>query len=127
MAHPSNLIAKNPYYINGDVTATLSGNHYFHTITCLAAAVLILKGGGIFEYIDVSGFSNNAAAAKYIDPLTGLPFTAKSVAIDSDHGDGFYEAISTQGVTFTIPSGATIYGRFTEIDSGGSDKVIAYR
>ena len=127
MAHPSNLIGKNPYYIDGDVTATLSGNHYFHTITCLAAAVLILKGGGIFEHVDVSGLTNDAAAAKYIDPLTGDPFATKVIANDADHGDGFYEAISTEGVTFSIPAGATIYGRFTEIDSGGSDKVIAYR
>ncbi len=127
MPHPSNLIPKNPHYISGNVTATLTSG-YFHSVTALTGIALTVKGGGIFEYVDVSELADDAAAAKYIDPLTGLPFTAKSVAIDADHGDGFYEKIGTEAVTITgVPAGLTVHGRFTEINSAGGEIAIAYK
>ncbi len=127
MPHPSNLIPKNLHYISGDVTATLTSG-YFHSVTALTALALRVKGGGIFEHVDVSELTNDAAAAKYIDPLTGLPFTEKSVAEDADHGDGFYEKIGTEAVTISgVPAGMTVHGRFTEIDSEAGETAIAYK
>ena len=119
MAHPSNLIAKNPHYISGAVTATLSEGDYFHTITVLANAVLTVKGGGIFQYLAAN--SSSPAATGHIDPSTGVAFTA------NDNTAGFYEALEATGVAITIPAGVTIYGRFTEIASSSADISIAYR
>lgn len=116
MAHPSNLIGKNPHYIVGAVTATLTGGDYFHTITVLADAVLTVKGGGIFEYL-----AGGADGTGHIDPDTGVAHTGNTDAV------GFYEALGTTGVAITIPAGVTIYGRFTEIASSSADISIAYK
>jgi uncharacterized glyoxalase superfamily protein PhnB len=119
MAHPSNLIAKNPHYITGAVTAALIGDDYFHTISVLADAVLTVKGGGIFQYLAAN--SSSPAATGHINPSTGVAFTA------NDNTAGFYEALAATGVAITIPAGLTIYGRFTEIASDSDGKSIAYR
>tara|TARA_R110000823_G_scaffold301064_1_gene421963 strand:- start:665 stop:1015 length:351 start_codon:yes stop_codon:yes gene_type:complete len=116
MAHPSNLIGKNPHYIVGAQTATLAEGDYFHTITVLADAVLTVKGSGIFVYLE-----SGAGGTGHIDPDTGVAHTG-----DTDEAR-FYEALGTTGVAITIPAGVTIYGRFTEIASSSSDISIAYK
>jgi len=116
MAHPSNLIGKNPHYIVGAVTATLTGGDYFHTITVLAAAVLTVKGGGIFEYL-----GSGVGGTGHIDSDTGVAH------IGNTDSAGFYEALGTTAVELTIPVGTTIHGRFTEIASSSSDISIAYK
>ena len=93
----------NLYFIDQNETATLSGRHFFHTLVNGSTAVEVtVKGGGVFEFVDVSELADDAAAALYIDPLTGVPFTLKSVAVDSDHGDGFYEKIGSSAITISL-------------------------
>ena len=106
----------NSYFIDQNETATLSGRHFFHTLVNGDTAVEVtVKGGGVFEFVDVSELADDAAAALYIDPLTGLPFTAKSVAVDSDHGDGFYEKIGSSAITISLGPNQIVCGRFTEV------------
>ena len=114
MAHPSDLIGKNPHYIVGAVTATLTGGDYFHTITVLAAAVLTVKGGGIFEYLAANGGD-------------GTHIDSGGTTLGATHAAGFYEALGTTAIALTIPVGTTIHGRFTEIASSSSDISIAYK
>ena len=121
MAHPSNLIGSNPHYITGDVTATLSGDDYFHTVTVSTGGTLDIKGGGIFHYLAANSSSGNLAATKHIDPSTGVAFTA------DDNTAGLYEALGNTPVSFVLTAGITIYGRFTEIDSDGTAISIAYK
>lgn len=130
MPHPSNLIPKNPHYISGNVTATLTSG-YFHSVTALTAIDLTVKGGGIFVYVAI----DNASATdvvKYINPDTGEPFPGITDGGDGDLADGkaagFYEKIGTEAVTITgVPAGMTVHGRFTEIDSAGTEVAIAYK
>tara|TARA_R100001163_G_scaffold15800_2_gene14302 strand:- start:996 stop:1370 length:375 start_codon:yes stop_codon:yes gene_type:complete len=122
MAHPSQSFPKGFYVIDEAQTATAD----FFAVTCEVAGNITVKGGGRFEYVDVSALADNAAAAKYIDPLTGAAFTAKSVAEDSDHGDGFYEKIPTEATTITLAAGQTVYGNFTSVTGVGSVEVLAY-
>ena len=106
----------NLYFIDQNETATLSGRHFFHTLVNGSTAVEVtVKGGGVFEFVDVSELADDAAAALYIDPLTGVPFTLKSVAVDSDHGDGFYEKIGSSAITISLGPNQIVCGRFTEV------------
>ena len=106
----------NLYFIDQNETATLSGRHFFHTLVNGTTAVEVtVKGGGVFEFVDVSELADDAAAALYIDPLTGVPFTLKSVAVDSDHGDGFYEKIGSSAITISLGPNQIVCGRFTEV------------
>ncbi len=119
----------NLYFIDQNETATLSGRHFFHTLVNGSTAVEVtVKGGGVFEFVDVSELADDAAAALYIDPLTGLPFTAKSVAVDSDHGDGFYEKIGSSAITISLGPNQIVCGRFTEVAVANTDnaEVHAY-
>lgn len=118
MSHPSNLMGKNPHYLNGDVTATLSNDDYFHTIYCVATASAInVKGAGIFAYLD-----SGVAGAGYIDPSTGVEFSGNTSAA------GFYEALSTTVVEITLTAGSEIRGRFYEIDNAAvGNTTIAYK
>jgi len=130
MPHPSNLIPKNPHYISGDVTATLTSG-YFHSVTALTAINLTVKGGGIFEYVAIDTASA-INVVKYINPDTGEPFPG---IIDGSAGDlahgkaaGFFEKIGTEAVTISgVPAGMTVHGRFTEIDSEAGETAIAYK
>ena len=113
MPHPSSLIPKNPYYLDGDVTATLSSG-YFFAVSVLADSVIAIKGGGIFEYVAA-------------DSGTTTHLGSDGEALGASHPAGFYEAASSQAVTFTVPAGVTIYGRFTELDQAASNKTVAYK
>jgi len=118
MAHPSNIIGKNPHYLTGDVTATLSGGDYFHTIFCVARATNILvKGSGIFKHV-----GSGVSGAGYIDPSTGQEFSGAVSA------DGFYEALSTTPISIVLVAGSQIHGRFYEIDNANLGNItIAYK
>ena len=122
MAHPSQSFPKGFYVIDETQTATDD----FFAVTCEVAGDITVTGGGRFEFVDVSELADNAAAAKYIDPLTGVPFTAKSVAEDGNHGDAFYEKISTEATTITLAAGQTVYGQFASVTGVGSVQVLAY-
>lgn len=130
MPHPSNLIPKNPHYISGNVTATLTSG-YFHSVTALTGIALTVKGGGIFEYVVIDN-ATDTDVVKYINPDTGEPFPG---VVDGSAGDladgkaaGFYEKIGTEAVTITgVPAGLTVHGRFTEINSADNEIAIAYK
>lgn len=127
MAHPSKKTPKNLYYINtADELVAPAGRNFF-SVTSLDGGTIKLKGGGIFEFVDVSELANDDAAAKYIDPLTGLPFASKAIANDASHGDNYYEAISSHVVSVALVAGQTLFGRFTSIQGPDSNtEFIAY-
>ena len=54
-----------------DVSATPVRGKFF-AISCSVAGTVKVKGGGIFEYVDVSDASD--VHTKYIDPTTGVVF-----------------------------------------------------
>lgn len=122
MAHPSQAFPRGFYVIDEAQTATAD----FYAVTCEVAGSINVTGGGRFEHVDVSELADNAAAAKYIDPLTGAPFTAKSVAEDADHGDGYYEKIPSEVSVITLAAGQTVYGAFTSVTGVSSVEVLAY-
>lgn len=124
MPHPSNLIPKNPHYISGNVTATLTSG-YFHSVTALTGIDLTVKGGGIFVYVAIDS-ANADDVVKYINPDTGAPFVDEAAA--DGVAAGFFEKIGTEAVTIAgVPAGMTVHGRFTEIDSAENETAIAYK
>lgn len=125
MAHPSNAIPSTVYSIGASETATLTGNDFFYAVTAVADSVVTVKGGGVFEYIDIDSASA-AVVVKYINPSTGEPYVNEAAANGATAG--FYETVpSLLGVAITLPAGATIYGRFTEIATSSLDEVVAYK
>lgn len=131
--HPSEINAPSEVYIlngtdtsgNKPPTVASANEKVFYKISCSVAASIIVTGYGIFEF--VASVANDAAAANYIDPLTGFPFASKAVFDDSDHGAGFYENIDTKSVTIAMVAGDEVYGRFKTIDTNGTTfKGIAY-
>ena len=130
--HPSELPPKHVYVLDGTDTAgnrapriSALDEQVFHRIDCTAAASIIVTGFGIFEY--VGSVADDATAAKYIDPLTGAPFTDKDIFDDSSHGAGFYEKIDTEAMTVPMIAGQTMFGKFKTIDTNGTTfKGFAY-
>ena len=122
MAHPSKNLPKNLYYINSTDELTAPEGRHFFSITSLDGGTVNVKGGGIYEFVDVSELADNDAAAEYIDPLTGKPFASKDVAEDSDHGDDYYEAVDTTSVGIVLAAGQTVFGRFTSVTSAAASK-----
>ena len=117
MPHPSNRLPKNPYFISGNVTATLTSG-FFHSVTCLLdadASGIAIKGGGIFVYLAEDG----SDGASHLD--------TDGTTLGAAHDAGWYELMSSTAVTIKIPAGASIYGRFTELDSAANDQYIAYK
>ena len=122
MAHPTQAFPRGFYDINeASVTATES----FYAVTCYSAGDIEVQGGGRFEYVDVSTL-DDAGAAKYIDPSTGVAFASDEDADTA--GDGFYEKISTEKTTVAMAVGQTIYGEFTAVStpSSGQASVLAH-
>ena len=122
MAHPTQAFPKGFYDINkASVTATES----FYAITCYGAGNIEVQGGGRFEHVTVSTL-DDAGAAKYIDPSTGVPFASDEAADTA--GNGFYEKISTEKTTVALTVGQTIYGDFTAVSTPatGQAKVLAH-
>tara|TARA_R110000824_G_scaffold155579_1_gene328368 strand:+ start:426 stop:818 length:393 start_codon:yes stop_codon:yes gene_type:complete len=120
----------NVYYLDPDSTAstaTLTGRQYFHTLVNGKTDISItVKGGGMFEY--VASVTDDTAAAKYIDPLTGAPFADKDIFDDADHGAGFYEIIATAQFSIGLGKNQIVCGRFTEVSVTGSTnaEIMAY-
>ena len=124
MAHPSNSLAKNTYLISAtttDVSATPKQGKFF-SITCTVAGTVKVKGGGVYEYVDVSDATNTFG--NYIDPNTGAAF-ATDAAMNT-RGDGFYERIGTAETDIAMIAGQTVYGRFDSVKSDGTFTGFAY-
>ena len=124
MAHPSEALPKSIYVISAtttDVFATPRSGKFF-SITCSVAGTVKVKGGGVFEYVDISDATDTFQ--NYIDPSTGVAF-ADDAAMNTA-GDGFYESISTQDTDLVMIAGQTIYGRFDSLKSDGTFTGFAY-
>lgn len=123
--HPHNQLPSNIYVIDADtidVQATPRSGKFF-AISCSSAGDVIVTGGGIFIYADVSELSD-ADAQKLIDPQDGQAFATDEEA--EARGDGFYESIATEARTIAMVAGQTIYGRFDSVKSDGDFTGFAY-
>lgn len=122
MAHPTQAFPKGFYDIN---EASATATERFYAITCYSAGNIEVQGGGRFEYVDVSTL-DDAGAAKYIDPSTGVAFASDEDADTA--GDGFYEKISTEKTTIALADGQTVYGDFTVVSTPANNQasVLAY-
>ena len=123
MAHPSNQFPKSIYIIDAttDVNAAPE-NGVFVTISCSVAGTVKVKGGGIYEYKDVS--TSTTDYVDYIDPSTGAAFVDDATM--NTAGDGFYEALDSVEVDVPMIAGQTIYGRFNSVKSDGTFTGFAY-
>lgn len=104
-----------------DVFATPVRGKFF-AITCSVAGTVKVKGGGVFEYVDVSEATD--VHTTFIDPATGIAFASDAAMNTSD--DGFYESIATQDRDLILIAGQTVYGRFDSLKSGGTFTGFAY-
>lgn len=125
MAHPAEQLPKNTYAISTSAITAVgpkNADHFF-AITCTAGGVVSVKGGGVYEYVNVDTLSE-ANVKKYINPDTGVAYTGVT---DAD-GDptGFYQKIGSEEVSITMVAGQTIYGRFTTVKSDGTFTGFAY-
>ena len=73
-----------------------------HTV----AGTVKVKGGGVYEYVDVDDASN--VYQNYIDPNTGEPFETNAKMTP----DGFYQRIDSVETNIAMIAGQTVYGRF---------------
>jgi len=91
MAHPSEVLPKNMYILNGaNDLALTNGRHVFAIYNPTAAAVTV--------------------------DITGSLYTYQTDA---------YKELSTETTGFPIPSGGTLYGRFTNVESS-VENVVCY-
>ena len=104
--------------MNESETLTCSGNDYIYSITAIVDCDLTVKASGLYIYLRAN--SSSPAATGFIDPATGVAFTA------NDNAAGFYEALNTTQVSLDVEDGITIYGKFYEVITSSADKLMAY-
>jgi len=122
--NPQNQLPSSIYVISAtttDVSAAPVRGKFF-SITCTAAGTVKVKGGGVFQYVDVSDATN--VHTGFIDADTGKAYTSDA-DMNSD-GDGFFETVSTSEVDIPMIAGQTIYGRFDSVKSDGTFTGFAY-
>lgn len=78
-------------------------------------STLTVKGYGLYNFI-----SSGASGSGYIDPATGEEFAGNVPA------DGYYEALPTTGVTFSVPIATVIEGKFLSVSSSSASTAILY-
>ena len=125
MAHPSEQLPKNTYLISAtttDVNAGPKNADHFFAITCSVAGTVKVRGGGVYEYVDISDATDTFQ--NYIDPDTGIAF-ANDAAMNTA-GDGFYQRIDTIDTDIAMIAGQTVYGRFASVKSDGTFTGFAY-
>ena len=108
----SSSFPKSTYLISAtttDVNATPKHGS-FSAVTCTVAGTVKVRGGGVYEYVDVSDASD--VHTSFIDPTTGVVF-ADDAAMNT-RGDGFYQKINS------------VYGRFDSVKSDGTFTGFAY-
>ncbi len=125
MAHPSSALPTNTYLISTSATTNVgpkNADHFF-AITCTVAGTVKVKGGGLYEYINIDNASGSDVI-KYIDPSTGAAYADQAAAT----GDttGFYQKINSEEVDVVMIAGQTIYGRFDSVKSDGTFTGFAY-
>lgn len=123
MAHPSSALPTNTYLISAttiDVSAGPKNADHFFAITCTVAGTVKVKGGGVYEYVDVGDATN--VFQNYIDPDTGEAFADNA----SMTPDGFYQRIDSVETDIAMIAGQTVYGRFASVKSDGTFTGFAY-
>lgn len=124
MAHPSLEFPKNIYIIDAntvDVSAD-PDQGVFVAINCTVAGTVKVKGGGIYQYKDVS--TSTTDYTNYIDPSTGAAFVDDATMNTAN--DGFYEVVDSVEVDIPMIAGQTVYGRFNTVKSDGVFTGFAY-
>jgi len=125
MAHPSEQLPKNTYLISAtttDVNAGPKNADHFFAITCSVAGTVKVRGGGVYEYVDISDATDTFQ--NYIDPDTGSAFADDATM--NTAGDGFYQRIDTIDTDIAMIAGQTVYGRFASVKSDGTFTGFAY-
>ena len=125
MAHPSEQMPKNTYLISAAATTNVgpkNADHFF-AVTCTVAGTVKVKGGGVYEYVNIDGASAGDVV-KYIDPSTGSAYTGTAAA-DGDT-TGFYQRIDSVETDIAMIAGQTVYGRFASVKSDATFTGFAY-
>tara|TARA_R100000149_G_scaffold64794_1_gene37479 strand:- start:497 stop:880 length:384 start_codon:yes stop_codon:yes gene_type:complete len=125
MAHPSEQMPKNTYLISAtttDVSAGPKNADHFFAITCTISGTVKVKGGGVYQYVDISEATN--VHQNFIDPDTGVAFV--NDATMNSAGDGFYQRIDSVETDIAMIAGQTVYGRFASVKSDGTFTGFAY-
>lgn len=125
MAHPSETLPKNTYLISAtttDVSAGPKNADHFFAVTCTVAGTVKVKGGGVYEYVDVTDATDTFQ--NYIDPDTGAAFADDATM--NTAGDGFYQRIGSVETDIAMIAGQTVYGRFASVKSDGTFTGFAY-
>ena len=120
----SSPFPKSTYLISAnttDVNATPKHGS-FSAVTCTVAGTVKVRGGGVYEYVDVSDASD--VHTSFIDPTTGVVF-ADDAAMNT-RGDGFYQKINSVDTDIAMIAGQTVYGRFDSVKSDGTFTGFAY-
>lgn len=131
MAHPSEQMPKNTYLISASATTNVgpkNADHFF-AVTCTVAGTVKVKGGGVYEYVNIDGASA-ADVVKYINPDTGVAFPNVVDGSDDDLANGkttgFYQRVDSVETDIAMIAGQTVYGRFASVKSDGTFTGFAY-
>ena len=123
MGYPGSI--SKTYVISATAAATPSkSGASFTKITVGGAGNILIKGSGIFTYVDIDAASSTNVV-KYIDPSTG---SADETAAAGDAA-GYYEFVSTIEQSLAVVAGQVLEGGFTSAQLPGSSAatgVVAY-
>ena len=125
MGYPGSI--SKTYVISATAAATPStSGASFTKITVGGAGNILVKGSGIFTYVDIDA-ANSTNVVKYIDPSTGSAY-ADVAAADGDTA-GYYEFVPTSEQSLAVVAGQVLEGDFTSVQLPGSSAatgVVAY-
>ena len=125
MGYPGSI--SKTYVISASAAATPStSGASFTKITVGGAGNILVKGSGIFTYVDIDA-ADSTNVVKYIDPSTGAAYTGTSAA--TGDGVGYYEFVSTIEQSLAVVAGQVLEGDFTSVQLPGSSAatgVVAY-
>ena len=120
----SSPFPKSTYLISAtttDVNATPKHGS-FSAITCTVAGTVKVRGGGVYEYVDIDDATD--VHQNFIDPTTGEVFV--NDAAMNTRGDGFYQKVNSVDTDIAMIAGQTVYGRFDSVKSDGTFTGFAY-
>lgn len=95
------------WFLTASQEAVAPSSYYFSEIQSAGSSgtSATVNGEGIFVYLS----ANNVNATKYINPETGVAFTA------ANNPAGSFEALPDTDVVLEIAYGKSIYGKFTNV------------
>lgn len=131
MGYPGSISKTFIVSASAGAEATPSGAS-FNKITIGGAGNILIKGSGIFTYVDIDA-ANATNVVKYINPDTGVAFPN---TVDASEGDlangkeaGYYEFVSTVEQSLAVVAGQVLEGDFTSVklpSSSAASGVVAY-